>query len=351
MTGNKKIFIILIPGFPSSEDDSTCLPFQQSFTRTLQKQYPDITVLVLSFQYPYKKGTYRWNNIEVISFDGRNKGGLPRRFLWLRITRKLEAIKKEAKIVGVLSFWCGECALVGKKFADRYGIKHFCWIMGQDAKKENKYVKKIRPGKRELIALSDFLQEEFERNHQVRPGKIIYPGIDPSLYKSRPPEKNIDIIGVGSLIPLKQYDIFIEAIAEIKKRLPDVKAILVGEGPERKNLQKMVAVLNLQSNIILTGELPHPEVLQLMQQSKVLLHPSAYEGFVMVCLEALFAGSDVVSFVRPVKNKVENWHTVANKEEMKLKTFGLLKSPFSTSKKINNFLIQRTANEIISLFL
>jgi len=40
----------------------------------------------------------------------------------------------------LLSFWYGECALVGKKFADKYSIKHYCWMWGQDAKKENKYV-------------------------------------------------------------------------------------------------------------------------------------------------------------------------------------------------------------------
>ena len=47
--------IILTPGFPQSETDSTCLPMQQSFVRTLTENYPQLKIIILSFQYPYFK--------------------------------------------------------------------------------------------------------------------------------------------------------------------------------------------------------------------------------------------------------------------------------------------------------
>ena len=47
-------------------------------------------------------------------------------------------------------------------------------------------------------------------------------------------------MGAGSLIPLKQYDIFLEAVAEIKKQIPEVKVLLVGEGTEKEKLHSLV---------------------------------------------------------------------------------------------------------------
>ena len=79
-----------------------------------------------------------------------------------------------------------------------------------------------------------------------------------------------------------------------------VKAVLIGEGPERMKLQSLITALGLQSNISLTGELSHPEVLQWMQRTKIFLHPSSYEGFGVVCIEALHAGAHVISFVKPM---------------------------------------------------
>jgi hypothetical protein len=50
---NNEIFIILSPGFPESEADSTCLPMQQQFVRALKEMYPGLDIVVLTFQYPY----------------------------------------------------------------------------------------------------------------------------------------------------------------------------------------------------------------------------------------------------------------------------------------------------------
>ena len=50
---NKEILIILSPGFPESEADSTCLPMQQQFVRALKEMHPELDIVVLTFQYPY----------------------------------------------------------------------------------------------------------------------------------------------------------------------------------------------------------------------------------------------------------------------------------------------------------
>src|SRR6476659_3871108 len=304
---NREIFIILSPGFPESEDDSTCLPMQQQFVRALKEMYPAQEIVVLTFQYPYHQRAYEWFEIKVIPFGGRNRGGLQKLLLRKRINSTLTKLYKERKIVGLLSFWYNECAFIGKKFADTYGIKHYCWILGQDARKGNRYPKLLPPRSDELIALSDFIQNEFEKSHGVKPEFVIPPGIDETLFDNIPTGKEVDLLGVGSLIPLKQYDIFLEVVAEIKNQIPEVKALLVGKGPGKEQLQSLLDNLNLENNVKMTGELPYNEVLKLMQRAKVFLHPSSYEDFAGVCMEALCAGDHVISFCKPMNTDLPHW--------------------------------------------
>lgn len=350
MNSENNTLVILTPGFPESEADTNCLPMQQSMVRCFKENYPQLNIIVLSFQYPYYKRTYKWFGITVTSFNGRNKGGLARLLLRRKIISRLEEINSKNKIIGLLSFWYGECAAVGKKFADKNNLAHYCWILGQDAKKENKYPGRIHAKENQLIALSDFLQDEFEKNHGLRPMHVIPPGIDTKQLSVIPKEKDIDILGAGSLIPLKQYDIFIELVALIKNKLPHIKVMLVGGGSEKENLQDLVIKRGLQTNITLTGELPHPEVLKLMQEAKVFLHPSSYEGFGVVSIEALEAGCHVISFNRAMKQEVDQWHIVKNKEEMREKVLALLQNPGTIYKPVIPFSMNNTVKQMMKLF-
>jgi len=350
MNNERRTFIILTPGFPEDESDSTCLPLQQSLIRSLKDLYPQLEIIILSFQHPYHKIKYEWFGMTVIPFCGRNKGGLNRLLLRKKINATLKRLHKTTKITGLLSFWCNECAWIGKHFGDKYGIKHYCWVLGQDATKENKYPGKLKPKPGELVALSDFLQEEFKRNHGIRPSYVVPPGINPKQYQPLPAEKDIDILAVGSLISLKQYDIFLQVIAEIKKQIPLVKAMLIGDGPERIKLQGLITTMGLQTNVSLTGELPHPEVLQWMSRSKTLLHTSSYEGFGVVCIEALHAGAQVVSFVKPMNAEIQNWPIANDKEDMIHKTMEVLKNPNVEYIPSTPFLIENSVKKMMELF-
>lgn len=316
MRSGEKTLIILTPGFPTNEAETTCLPFLQTHIHALNKTFPEIKTLIITFQYPHIKGNYKWHGNEVISFGGRERGKLNRLKLWLKVYSQLKQLKRTRKIIGLLSLWCTECALIGSTFGRRNNLPHFNWLCGQDAKKGNKYVRLIKPKPDELIAMSDFLKREFYKNYGITPAHVIPIGIDPEEFPPVRFEQNIDILGAGSLIPLKQYDVFIDVIDGVRDTLPAVRAILCGEGTEQQKLENQVTELDVQDNISLYGAVPHSEVLQLMQQAKIFLHTSNYEGFGTVCLEALYAGAHVVSFTRPMDNAIPHWHHVNNKDEM-----------------------------------
>ncbi len=350
MTMTEKTLAILTPGFPESEMDTTCLPMQQDFVRRLKINYPQLRIIVLTFQYPYVKKRYDWNGVMVISFDGRNKGSITRLMLRKKIRKALKEINNQTTVIGLLSFWYGECAWVGKHFADEFNLKHYCWIMGQDARKGNKYPGKVGAQADELIALSDFLQSEFRNNYGVMPARVIPPGIQTQPFTASSQARDIDILAVGSLIPLKQYSILLDLIKEMKSELPEIKAAVVGKGPEKKLLEGRIAELGLESNLKLFGEVAHEEVLAIMRRAKILVHPSSYEGFSGVCLEALSQGTQVISFCKAMNQQIQHWKIVQSTEEMKNAALAILLSSQIDHSPIVPYSMSDSANSIMELF-
>jgi len=342
--------IILTPGFPKNEADSTCVPPQQVFVKALQGAAPALNVIVLTFQYPFFSAEYSWNGIKVIAFGNRRNSRFYRKFTGIRVWQTLKRLHKEYRIIGLLSFWFGKCAYIGDVFGKKYRLKHYCWILGQDAKAGNKYVKRVKPQAGSLIALSDFIQREFKMNYAVRPEYIIPVGIDTRMFPPIESKRDIDILGAGSLIPLKQYDVFLEMIHFLKEFNPDIKAVICGGGMEMLRLKNMAERMDIAENISFMGIIPHNEVLAMMQRSKILLHTSEYEGFGVVCLEALYAGAHVVSFVKPMKQEIKNWHHADDKEDMALKLKDLLAVRKLRHEPILPYQIEDNARAMLKLF-
>jgi glycosyltransferase involved in cell wall biosynthesis len=345
-----KTLIILTPGFPKNEEDTTCIPPQQVFVRALKDTAPGLNIIVLTFQYPFYSREYLWNGIKVISFGNKNDNKFLRRISGFRIWSTLQKLDREHEIIGLLSFWLGRCALYGDRFAKSKNLKHYCWLLGQDAKSGNKYVNKIKPNSESLIALSDFIVQEFNKNYGILPKHVIPVGINTDLFPAKVQERSIDISGAGSLIPLKQYGLLIEIIAILKIEFPNVKAVICGAGPEMETLKYLVKKLDLEDNVSLLGELPHAEVLSHMQRSKVFLHTSAYEGFGAVCLEALYAGCKVISFVKPMNKDIENWQIAVDKDDAIQKVSAILDNGNITFEPVLPYKIQYNATAMLKLF-
>jgi glycosyltransferase involved in cell wall biosynthesis len=350
MNKNRPVLVILSPGFPENEADTACLPAQQDLVRLLRQIRPSLELVIVAFQYPFTGKPYEWNGVPVIPLNGRNRGKLHRLLTLVRAWYTIKRIKKDSHIIGLFSFWLTECAFIGKWFGHYHSIRHHCWMLGQDARPGNKYVRYIRPASEELVALSDFLVDEFYRNYGIRPGHVVPSGIDPEAFASRSIERTIDLLAVGSLIPLKQHAVFLQTVYALKEQLPNVVAVICGKGPEKARLETLIRQYGLEANVHLAGERPHGEVLHLMQQSRILLHPSSYEGFGTVCLEALYAGAQVISFCRPMKAAIAHWHIVAGPDEMIEKTRDLLLREPCDNTPVMTYSMLDNARSVLRLF-
>jgi len=129
-------------------------------------------------------------------------------------------------------------------------------------------------------------------NWGIQPEKInvIYNGIQlmsQNHLEVGPPSENEKVLlSVGRLVLWKGFKVLIEIMPEILKEIPELKLVIVGSGPQKEELEKTIKELNLENEVVLTGQLEKEEVLGYMQKSDVFVLNTRYEGFAHILLEA-----------------------------------------------------------------
>jgi len=104
------------------------------------------------------------------------------------------------------------------------------------------------------------------------------------------------LITVGRLSPGKRIDIAIDALAILKKNIPNTVLLVVGDGPERRNLEKRAQFMGVSDSVKFLGRLPNEKVLALHEVCDLMIFPSVSEGFAKAPHEALIMGCPVVSY-------------------------------------------------------
>jgi glycosyltransferase involved in cell wall biosynthesis len=130
---------------------------------------------------------------------------------------------------------------------------------------------------------------------------IVPCGVDIHTIEDSPqwPKSN-DIIFVGRLAQEKNVVQLIKAVNILKESGHSPSCLIVGEGPEKDSLERLVAEMGTAAQIRFLGRLVSDrEVYSYMKASRVLVHPSMREGFSHVALEANVCGIPVVTVNHP----------------------------------------------------
>jgi glycosyltransferase involved in cell wall biosynthesis len=132
------------------------------------------------------------------------------------------------------------------------------------------------------------LAEWVQREYRVPAEKIsVVPNfVDTEIFKPIEgiEKKEKSVIAVGRLASVKQYEFLIRACAEI----PGCSLTIVGEGPERNNLEKLAEKLNF--NLNLSGNIPNEQIPRVVQKHEVFAITSKREGHPKSLLEAMACG-------------------------------------------------------------
>jgi 1,2-diacylglycerol 3-alpha-glucosyltransferase len=341
--------LILTPGFPENELDTISMPTIQVYVKNLARLYPKLLISIITVWYPFKSRKYKWNGIDIEALGGKYFNRLNYAYTIFKILLRAKSINK-LKPVNILHSFHLPLALHGNIVSRFLNIPHVNTILGRDGVAKSKKTKWINLSHLHVVTLSEFHNKSFFNAFNVNANSIIPFGLDTSEFQQIKEEKRtIDILGVGSLYPVKNFSMFIDVISKLVKTYPGLKACIIGEGIEKVLLQKHIDDVGISSNITLTGSLPREDVLIKMLQSRIFLHTSIYESQGYVFYEALYAGCHLVSFNVGVASTIQNWDVCNSENEMIEALKKLLNSKIENKKKVL-YSIDETIDKYMSIY-
>ncbi|ATH61022.1 glycosyltransferase [Staphylococcus nepalensis] len=110
------------------------------------------------------------------------------------------------------------------------------------------------------------------------------------------------VMTMGRLSPEKGFDNLIKAFSGIVEANPNARLYILGDGPLKHQLNKLIESLNLSEHVFLMGQKRNP--FNIMKDCELFVLPSYYEGQSMVLLEALTVGIDILASDIPANQYV-----------------------------------------------
>ena len=100
------------------------------------------------------------------------------------------------------------------------------------------------------------------------------------------PADSIVCTAVGRLVPVKGYDVLINAVQKIASEVPQLVCLIVGEGECREELSKQIRAASLEKRVRLLGYYARQDAMSILKSSDIFAMPSRYEGTPIALLEA-----------------------------------------------------------------
>jgi glycosyltransferase involved in cell wall biosynthesis len=158
-----------------------------------------------------------------------------------------------------------------------------------------------------IIAVSPKTKKDLKKIYSAEKSVIIPNGIDfEEIMRINSSMDKSDVIFAGRLIKEKNVHLLFKSLVLVKKVIPDIKCLVIGDGPERHRLERLSVNLNLAQNLRFLGFLEDQnDLISYMKSSKIFVLPSKREGFGMVVLEANACGLPVVVVDYPMNAAVD----------------------------------------------
>lgn len=156
-----------------------------------------------------------------------------------------------------------------------------------------------------LIAPTDRVRDELIHYGVKKPIQVLPSGIDLEQYKNVKKgflrekagisRKKKILLYVGRLGKEKSVDFLIRSFQIVSEKNPNAVLVLVGDGPEKTELKRLVNKLHLRTKVVFFGKVNHQDIAKVYADADIFVFASRTETQGMVLLEALASGLPVVT--------------------------------------------------------
>lgn len=206
-------------------------------------------------------------------------------------------------VIHAHTFWGGLIALeLHKRYNIPYIITEHSSILVSDNNIQidrfRNIISKSYKKASKLIAVGPLLENKMKQ-YSFQDIEIIPNSLDTLFFCPTPTKgrnlKQIEILSIGGLIPRKQLHLAIESICFLVNQGYNISLKIIGEGPQRKELEDLIIKNRASKYISLLGYRSRDEIKMILNQTDLYLHTSKAETFGIVLIEAMSMGVPVVS--------------------------------------------------------
>jgi glycosyltransferase involved in cell wall biosynthesis len=161
---------------------------------------------------------------------------------------------------------------------------------------ERRIAPRVYRGSR-IVTLSETSRREIIELLGLRPARVSVsaPGVDARFSPGGERSGVPLVVAVGRLVPVKRFDLLMQSLASLRERVPDLRAVIVGEGYARPDLERLRSELGAESWLALPGRVDDDELLGWYRRAWVVASASLREGWGMTLTEAAACGTPAVA--------------------------------------------------------
>jgi len=304
---------LLLSGFSSDEND-WCIPALLNFVRATS-QHVDLEVFAL--RYPHRRDTYRIGNATVHSLGWAQRRGVHSLTLWTNAVSLITQRHRQKPFDVIHALWLDEPGWLGAYVAQRLHRPFTVSLIGGELVNLPMldYGMQRQFTQRQLIAWTlrrathvtvgtSYLMN-LARAHGIAQPVVAPLGVDAKMFS---PTEKIDpqgdehhrnpvglrsmmqLINVGSLVPVKGHALLLNALRFVVNALPQTHLNIIGEGPLQNDLAAQIQQLSLQNHMTLCGAITHDQLPAHYQASSLFVQSSWHDAQPLAMLEAAACG-------------------------------------------------------------
>lgn len=186
-----------------------------------------------------------------------------------------------------------KCALIGKPF-----ISHLHnnppWLSKLSINSVVYLFAGIRA--KNIICVSDSVMREYIFSHFVSKKAVTLHNIVDVMgiqKKGIPSISEYDVAFIGRQVPQKDPKRFVNIISLLLKKVPSIKAVMIGEGELFEEVKSLIIEKGLEDIISMKGFQNNP--FPILKASKIVIMPSKWEGFGLTAVESMALGCPVLA--------------------------------------------------------